>query len=177
MSKSQEKQNEVRVPEYGLTRTESARFRQEEVGIASLIGTNFKEGIIPFRFIQGSIEIAGPLTVRQFQEIVMTYESKRFEVAKQIVRSLLKNLEYAELYQDFLQEGISEEEFKLESERYAVESRAIDPRQLQFEAFVAFDLSGNESMDADQLSMMLGTDPLETDSIIRGRVQPIPAAR
>ena len=48
----------------------------------------------------------------------MTYESKRFEVAKRVVRTLLKNLDYSELYEDFLQEGISEEEFKLESEKY-----------------------------------------------------------
>lgn len=112
----------------------------------------------------------------QFQEIVMTYESKRYEVAKRIVRSLLKSLDYSELYEDFLQDGISKEEFKLEAEKFAVEPREVDARQLQFEAFVAFDLSGNESMDADQLSMMLGTDPLETDSIIRGRAHPIATA-
>lgn len=163
-------------PGYGLTRTESRVLAGENNVLASLIRQD-PAGFIPFISFRGQVEITTPLSLGKFQEIVMTYESKRFEVAKRIVRSLLKNLNYSELYEDFLQEGITEEEFKLESEKFAVEPRKLDPRQLHFEAMVAFDLSGGDSIDADQLSMMLETDPIETDSIIRGREHPIATAR
>lgn len=111
--------------------------------------------------------LAKSLTGNSTQNVFSVIESKRFRVAKQVVRSLKKDVEYLELYLKLAQGSISKVEFKAKAKSFLVEPRRISPEELRNEALVVFELTESESMDAQELSSLLGTELTETDLTLR----------
>lgn len=90
----------------------------------------------------------------------------RFAVAKRVVRSLRRKEKYFEVFTDYLQGGMSKDEF-----RKAVEAFVVTPREVSDsvsrECRFATELVGEGALDASELSVLLDLDTIQLESFLR----------
>jgi len=91
----------------------------------------------------------------------------RLEVAERIARSLWKFKKYSELYLNYTQGAVDEDEFHTRSLELSVEPRTIDVPQLFFESRLAYEIIGDPEIEVGDLAMMLEVNPIQLDSTIK----------
>ena len=102
--------------------------------------------------------------------------SHRFEVAKRVVRALRRKGKYMDIVLEYSQGGLSEEEFKASVSGLAVPFRLFtDKHEVLHECEVAWQLAGEDTLDAEELGTMLDLDPVKLDEIIRDREHAAPS--
>ncbi len=88
-------------------------------------------------------------------------ESKTVSVSilEDAVINLWKNHQYNDLYTDYLEEHISQEEFLEDAKKLAIEVKTFTPQEIKMRLSVFCSLLGVEELDSEELGLLTSADP------------------